>query len=100
MATLGAVGDEWPTAIVNVVRKVRITMLGNLRSRLETGWREPGGAARGGRDGDGGLAGRKRRYVELRTDRPCSRAKARCRRREGRPSREPAEGSAWMAIRR
>ena len=35
MAALGAVGDEWPTAITNVVRKVRTKMLGNLRSRLE-----------------------------------------------------------------
>jgi AcrR family transcriptional regulator len=35
MAALGAVGDEWPTAIANVVRKVRTKMLGNLRSRLE-----------------------------------------------------------------
>jgi AcrR family transcriptional regulator len=36
MAALGAVGDEWPAAIANVVKKVRITMLSNLRSRLET----------------------------------------------------------------
>jgi AcrR family transcriptional regulator len=35
MAALAAVGDEWPTAISNVVRKVRVKMLGNLRSRLE-----------------------------------------------------------------
>jgi len=35
MAALGAVGDEWPPAIVNVVRKVRLKMLGNLRARLE-----------------------------------------------------------------
>ena len=35
MAALGAVGDEWPTAIADVVRKVRTQMLGNLRSRLE-----------------------------------------------------------------
>lgn len=35
MAALGAVGDEWPTAIASVVRKVRTQMLGNLRSRLE-----------------------------------------------------------------
>jgi AcrR family transcriptional regulator len=34
MAALAAVGDEWPTAIANVVRKVRLEMLGNLRSRL------------------------------------------------------------------
>ena len=36
MAALGAVGDEWPAAIVNVVRKVRTQMLGHLRSRLQT----------------------------------------------------------------
>jgi len=35
MAALAAVGDEWPAAITNVVRKVRLQMLGNLRSRLE-----------------------------------------------------------------
>jgi AcrR family transcriptional regulator len=35
MAALAAVGDEWPPAIANVVRKVRLKMLGNLRSRLE-----------------------------------------------------------------
>ena len=35
MAVLAAVGDEWPAAITNVVRKVRLQMLGNLRSRLE-----------------------------------------------------------------
>jgi AcrR family transcriptional regulator len=35
MAALAAVGDEWPPAIANVVRKVRLEMLGNLRSRLE-----------------------------------------------------------------
>jgi AcrR family transcriptional regulator len=35
MAALGAVGDEWPPAIVNVVREVRLKMLENLRSRLE-----------------------------------------------------------------
>jgi AcrR family transcriptional regulator len=35
MALLGAVSDEWPTAIVRVVRKVRLEMLGTLRSRLE-----------------------------------------------------------------
>jgi AcrR family transcriptional regulator len=35
MAALGAVGDEWPPAIANVVKKVRLKMLGNLRSRLE-----------------------------------------------------------------
>ena len=36
MAVLAAVGDEWPAAIANVVKKVRLEMLGNLRSRLET----------------------------------------------------------------
>jgi AcrR family transcriptional regulator len=36
MAMLGAVSDEWPTAVVRVVRKVRLEMLGMLRSRLET----------------------------------------------------------------
>jgi hypothetical protein len=36
MATLAAVGDEWPAAIARVVRKVRLEMLGMLRSRLET----------------------------------------------------------------
>ena len=35
MALLGAVSDEWPTTIVRVVRKVRLEMLGMLRSRLE-----------------------------------------------------------------
>ena len=37
MATLGAVGDEWPAAIADVVRKIRLEMLGMLRSRLEAG---------------------------------------------------------------
>ena len=36
MALLAAVGDEWPAAIVRVVKKVRLEMLGILRSRLET----------------------------------------------------------------
>ena len=36
MALLAAVGDEWPTAIVRVVKKVRLEMLGTLRSWLET----------------------------------------------------------------
>jgi AcrR family transcriptional regulator len=35
MALLAAVSDEWPTAIVRVVRKVRLEMRGMLRSRLE-----------------------------------------------------------------
>jgi AcrR family transcriptional regulator len=36
MAVLAAVGDEWPAAITRVVKKVRLEMLGMLRSRLET----------------------------------------------------------------
>jgi AcrR family transcriptional regulator len=36
MAMLSAVGDEWPPTIVDVVRKVRLEVLGRLRSRLET----------------------------------------------------------------
>ena len=36
MALLAAVGDEWPTAIVRVVKRVRLDMLGTLRSWLET----------------------------------------------------------------
>ncbi len=36
MAVLGGVGDEWPAAITRVVKKVRLEMLGVLRSRLET----------------------------------------------------------------
>src|SRR5260370_31410199 len=36
MAMLAAVSDEWPTAIVRVVKTVRLEMLGTLRSRLET----------------------------------------------------------------
>jgi AcrR family transcriptional regulator len=36
MAVLAAVGDEWPTGIARVVKKVRLEMLGMLRSRLET----------------------------------------------------------------
>jgi AcrR family transcriptional regulator len=35
MAVLAAVGDEWPTAIARAVKKVRLEMLGMLRSRLE-----------------------------------------------------------------
>jgi AcrR family transcriptional regulator len=35
MAALGAVGDEWPAPITDVVRKVRLEMLGMLRSRLD-----------------------------------------------------------------
>ena len=36
MAVLAAVGDEWPAAITRVVKKVRLEMLGMLRSRLKT----------------------------------------------------------------
>jgi len=36
MAVLAAVGDEWPAAITRVVKKVRLEMLGMLRSRLDT----------------------------------------------------------------
>jgi AcrR family transcriptional regulator len=36
MAMLAAVGDEWPAAVARVVKKVRLEMLGNLRTRLET----------------------------------------------------------------
>jgi AcrR family transcriptional regulator len=36
MAMLAAVSDEWPATIADVVRKVRLDMLGMLRSRLET----------------------------------------------------------------
>ena len=35
MALLAAVGDEWPAAIVRVVKKVRLEMLSTLRARLE-----------------------------------------------------------------
>lgn len=35
MAMLGAVGDEWPGAITDVVRNLRIGMLAMLRVRLE-----------------------------------------------------------------
>jgi AcrR family transcriptional regulator len=37
MATLGAVCDEWPAGIADAVRKIRLEMLGRLRSRLEAG---------------------------------------------------------------
>jgi AcrR family transcriptional regulator len=36
MAMLGAVGDEWPPAIARAAKKVRLEMLGNLRTWLET----------------------------------------------------------------
>jgi AcrR family transcriptional regulator len=35
MAMLAAVGDEWPASIARVVKKVRIEVLGTLRSRLK-----------------------------------------------------------------
>jgi AcrR family transcriptional regulator len=35
MAMLGAVGDEWPATIVDVIRKVRLEVLATLRARLE-----------------------------------------------------------------
>jgi len=37
MALLGGVGDEWPAPIADVVRTVRLGMLGHLRLRLEAG---------------------------------------------------------------
>jgi hypothetical protein len=37
MATLAAVSDEWPAGIAEVVRRIRVEMLGMLRSRLEAG---------------------------------------------------------------
>jgi AcrR family transcriptional regulator len=37
MAMLAGVADEWPAAITDVVSKVRLEVLGELRSRLETG---------------------------------------------------------------
>jgi AcrR family transcriptional regulator len=37
MAALAAVCDEWPARIAGVVRKIRVEMLGMLRSRLEAG---------------------------------------------------------------
>jgi AcrR family transcriptional regulator len=36
MAMLAAVGDEWPAAVVRVVKKVRLEVLDLLRARLET----------------------------------------------------------------
>jgi len=36
MAMLAAVGDQWPAAVAHVVKKVRLEMLGNLRTRLQT----------------------------------------------------------------
>ena len=37
MATLAAISDEWPEGIAETVRKIRVDMLGMLRSRLEAG---------------------------------------------------------------
>jgi AcrR family transcriptional regulator len=37
MAMLAAVSDEWPAAITDVVSKVRLEVLGKLRSRLKIG---------------------------------------------------------------
>jgi AcrR family transcriptional regulator len=37
MAALGAVCDEWPSGIIDAVKKIRLGMLGMLRSRLEAG---------------------------------------------------------------
>ncbi len=37
MAALGAVCDEWPAPIIEAVKKIRLEMLGMLRSRLEAG---------------------------------------------------------------
>jgi AcrR family transcriptional regulator len=37
MAALAAVCDEWPAGIAEVVRKIRVEMLGMLQSRLEAG---------------------------------------------------------------
>ena len=36
MAMLSAIGDEWPPVITDVVRKVRLEVLNQLRTRLET----------------------------------------------------------------
>jgi AcrR family transcriptional regulator len=36
MAMLSAVGDEWPAMITDVVRKVRLEVLNQLRARLQT----------------------------------------------------------------
>ncbi len=37
MAALAAVSDEWPAGIAEAVGKIRMIMLGRLRSRLEAG---------------------------------------------------------------
>ena len=36
MAMLAAVGDEWPAAIIEIARNIRLEVLGKLRTRLET----------------------------------------------------------------
>jgi AcrR family transcriptional regulator len=36
MAMLAAISDEWPNGIAKVARKIRVDMLRNLRSRLES----------------------------------------------------------------
>jgi len=36
MAAIAAISDEWPNGIARVARKIRLDMLNNLRSRLET----------------------------------------------------------------
>ena len=40
MAMLAAVGDEWPAAIIEIARSIRLEVLAKLRARLETGVRE------------------------------------------------------------
>jgi AcrR family transcriptional regulator len=40
MAMLGAIGDEWPAAIVGIARNIRLEVLTKLRARLETGVNE------------------------------------------------------------
>ncbi len=37
MAMLAAVGDEWPAAIIDVARSIRLQVLDRLRARLQTG---------------------------------------------------------------
>jgi AcrR family transcriptional regulator len=36
MAMLAAVGDEWPAAVVRVIKKIRLEVLDRLRARLQT----------------------------------------------------------------
>ena len=40
MAALAAVGDELPPAIANAAKRVRLKMLGNLKTRLQTAMAE------------------------------------------------------------